>query len=341
LATLTRFVGLPGFLGVDVFFVLSGFILSYNYAALFDRGCTLALWRQFLSTRLARIYPVHFVLLVALAVAVLGFGLDGGGQIDDRRWSIAGLIQSLLLVQAWFGNWDVWNSVSWSISCEWLAYLSFPVFSAAALMCVRGRLSAPAILLVILALPALRDTVDRHVVPLPVLFQLPLICEFAAGCIAYRLFVQRSRDWAFGRHPAAMLVLLVAGAAICEAVGIPSRWTVLVVPSMLLGLAHGHGRVTRFFAHPWMVYWGKVSFALYMTHYLWLWVMHTIVPLETVAAYDAPLRVVIGLVHVLPPFAIAAAMYHVVEEPSRRWLTHRVAAQRPPAAVTALSGALQ
>jgi peptidoglycan/LPS O-acetylase OafA/YrhL len=73
-ASAWAFVTTPGFLGVDLFFVLSGFIISYNYAAIFDNRFDVTRWGRFLWARLARIYPVHFVLLIALAAAVLGMG---------------------------------------------------------------------------------------------------------------------------------------------------------------------------------------------------------------------------------------------------------------------------
>jgi peptidoglycan/LPS O-acetylase OafA/YrhL len=97
---------------------------------------------------------------------------------------------------------------------------------------------------------------------------------------------------------------------------------------MLLGLAHGRGFLAQALACPWMVYWGKVSFSLYMTHYLWLWVMHTFLPLATLATYSAPVRLGFLLLHLLPTLAIAAATYHVIEEPARRHLARVITAPR-------------
>jgi peptidoglycan/LPS O-acetylase OafA/YrhL len=326
----------PGFLGVDVFFVLSGFIISYNYAAVFDDGFDLRRWGRFLWARLARIYPVHAVILVALAIAVLGLGFGRGGEIEERRWSIGALAQSFLLIHAWTGETDVWNGVSWSISSEWLAYLCFPLLSFLAVVLTRAsRLRAAWVAVFVLtALPALRQTFAtslNDIVPMP---PLQILAEFLAGCVTYRLFERRARSPRVFSNPGPLLVALVAVSAGLAHWGVTAFWAVVFVPPMLLGIARHEGFLSRVLSHPAAVYWGKVSFALYMTHYLWLWIMHTFFPVQTMTAYGLVERIVFVLIHALPTFAIAAATYHLIEEPARGFFARAVArpAERPAAA---------
>ncbi|MEI9906388.1 MAG: acyltransferase [Asticcacaulis sp.] len=119
-----------GYLGVDLFFILSGFILSYVYlegfgGKTFDYG-------EFVNHRLARVYPLHiatlaFTLLLIAAAAVKGM------QLDENASNWAALPAHLLLVQAWgLAPTASFNHPSWSISAEWFAYLSFPVTAALA-----------------------------------------------------------------------------------------------------------------------------------------------------------------------------------------------------------------
>ncbi|MBL9058519.1 MAG: acyltransferase, partial [Mangrovicoccus sp.] len=99
--------------GVSVFFVLSGFVLRYAYPQLGSMREV----RQFLVARVARIWPLHVLTLLA-AVLIRGY---------PEIWTF---LANFFLLQSWipkgiyfFG----YNSVSWSISTEFAFYLAFPV----------------------------------------------------------------------------------------------------------------------------------------------------------------------------------------------------------------------
>ncbi|MBL8627913.1 MAG: acyltransferase [Myxococcales bacterium] len=333
-AKLFGFVALPGFLGVDLFFVLSGFIISYNYEAWFVERVEWRRYLQFQRARLARIYPVHLVLLVALVGAVRGLGIDAGAATDPARWSTVRLIESLVLIQAWLGHTDVWNAVSWSISLEWLAYLLFPAMVWVARRVGRlGPVGLALTLVAITAVPGSRAVMERLVPGTPSLPPLQIISEFLAGCVTYQLFRQQRGRTSLAAHPGWLLLALVVVASVMNHVGVPAACAVPLVPPLLLGLAYGEGRISRWFAHRAMVYGGKISFALYMTHYLWLWVMHHKFPLATLATHGLPMRLAWIAAHALPMPLIAAAVYHLVEEPARHWLVRRAPAA-PPGATT-------
>ena len=113
-----------GNLAVDLFFVLSGFVIALNYGERLAGD-----WRatgDFLFRRFARIYPLHLLILG-------GFALYAGGAILFGSATLAGqdpgyFLASLFLVQNWgFTDALRWNVPAWSISTEALAYLLFPV----------------------------------------------------------------------------------------------------------------------------------------------------------------------------------------------------------------------
>ena len=122
---------LRGYLGVELFFVLSGFILWAVYRPALETGRFR--YGSFLWARLARVYPLHIatlagVGLMAFAAVKAGFG------IDPAILSWASLPANLFMVHAWgLAPEAGWNHPSWSISAEWFAYLSFPIFGWAAL----------------------------------------------------------------------------------------------------------------------------------------------------------------------------------------------------------------
>ena len=113
---------------VDFFFVLSGFVIAYSYQSLAD-------WRQFrlfLKKRVYRIYPLHFVMLLAfvgmeVAKNMLSPYIKVNNLVNPAN-NIYTFFTSLFLVNSTPvpGVKDVsWNIPSWSISAEMMAYLVF------------------------------------------------------------------------------------------------------------------------------------------------------------------------------------------------------------------------
>ncbi|HEY9218085.1 MAG TPA: acyltransferase, partial [Phenylobacterium sp.] len=120
-----------GYLGVELFFILSGFILCHVYRSQVE-GRSFH-YGKFLWARLARVYPLHLATLVGLGALALAATVAGVG-VDPNILSWESLPANLLLVHAWgFAPVAGWNHPSWSISAEWFAYLSFPLFAWAAL----------------------------------------------------------------------------------------------------------------------------------------------------------------------------------------------------------------
>ena len=117
-----------GRLGVDLFFALSGFILTHTYLTRMGSSIRGSATLRFWWLRLARIYPVHLVMLVIAGLAVFAQARILGEDIDRDWWNPIDFIKNLLLIQEWGPNPERgWNFVAWSLSMEWLAYLVFPV----------------------------------------------------------------------------------------------------------------------------------------------------------------------------------------------------------------------
>jgi peptidoglycan/LPS O-acetylase OafA/YrhL len=114
-----------GYMGVDFFFILSGLIISHVYLASAKDG-NLLFWRKFIWLRLARLYPVHLLLmLLLLLVSLTGVPLHGKSQ-DYSDW-----ITLTLLVRQWFmPDSFAWNGPAWSISVELFVYIFiFPIIA--------------------------------------------------------------------------------------------------------------------------------------------------------------------------------------------------------------------
>lgn len=122
---------------VDMFFILSGFVISYSYPS-DTRG--VRAYSRFMIRRIARIYPLHLLALL-IFVLLIGFGLD-----RSARSTPLDFLYNLTLLQAW-GVTDhlSFNSPSWSISAEFFCYLAFP------LLMLLARKVSPLVLAAIVA----------------------------------------------------------------------------------------------------------------------------------------------------------------------------------------------
>ena len=122
-------VAAHGFLAVDLFFVLSGFVLQLSYARYFT-CLTLTGVRAFAVARFARIYPLHFFMCIAFLANVLSILVFSKQASVGDRYTLSSYVLNIFLVQAW-GLTDglTWNAPAWSISTEFAAYLLFPAAS--------------------------------------------------------------------------------------------------------------------------------------------------------------------------------------------------------------------
>jgi len=116
---------------VDLFFVLSGMVISLNYATSDLRGFSL---REFVVRRLARIYPLHIVTLVAMLMlrfarlGLVAIGIFAVAPIQTEVNTGYSFFLNVLLLHS-MGLLDhlSWNGPSWSISTEFYTYLLFGV----------------------------------------------------------------------------------------------------------------------------------------------------------------------------------------------------------------------
>ena len=117
--------------GVNVFFVLSGFVLTYSYFDSFrntPRGSA-----SFLRARLARIFPMHVAALILVTPVIL---LIASERPSLRSWFVnVTMLQALIPVK----ETQLWNIPSWSVSDELIFYCLFPVF----IYLVLGRVRRP------------------------------------------------------------------------------------------------------------------------------------------------------------------------------------------------------
>ena len=316
-----------GYLGVDLFFTLSGFILAHVYLTSLEGGRFG--YGGFLKNRIARVYPMHLAALGAMLVLFAGAAMLGVGESNPDAFRLSDLPAHLLMIHAWGTTPSVgWNFPSWSISAEWLAYLLFPLAAELVLKAQRwsGAFALGALALCVASFWALSNL---HQV-------LPWVgrdfSQMTAQIGALRIlpsFLLGVALYAFGREHAAPkswawpIVAVSAGWVV--AVTTLGWWEGLTwfgLAGLLYGLAetsrHGidapmSGRV--------FVFLGAASYALYMIHLpidiVWF---HALEKFGVTEASALWLRIAAVAGVFVVSIAASALAYLWIEEPARKWI---------------------
>jgi peptidoglycan/LPS O-acetylase OafA/YrhL len=310
-----------GYMGVDLFFMLSGFILSYVHGEEF-RQPGLGRYARFLALRLGRIWPAY---IVALLFVVMPQAVREQWWRDPSHPENAVFVAHFFMLQNWgIVRPDHFNWPGWSVSAEWMLYLVFPVFLAV-FGAVR-RAAAPwlmAALLLALALIA-NSAGERGVNLTGPLGLVRGACEFSIGVMLWRLYrnaVVAAWRWDW--------IGSAAGAALVVATLILPSWTnadyliVALMPPLLLTLAYGQGPLARLCASRPLLFLGEISYAVYLVSWGCMWRLNTLA-LKNVLPQSA---VVLVLATLLLSTLAGIMLHFLVERPCRRlvrrWLQRR------------------
>jgi peptidoglycan/LPS O-acetylase OafA/YrhL len=323
-----------GFTGVDLFFVLSGFVVTSSLRGLaFSRLGELL--RYFYARRVIRIVPALAAMLIVASLLAVVFIASAGVMTSSRQTALAAAtgVSNMLLVFSrtlYFGTDADHNPFlhTWTLGVEEQFYLLFPFLyylwhrQGEA----RGRRWGVAIvaassvvsLLISARLSRLVQQYDFYLMP-------PRFWELGAG-----MLLALTYDWWRPRAAAAGSGTALSGfvlsfAAVGGSFAIPfGKW--FPFPGVLLPVAGTAGLIVlacsrpgafpvRALSHPVAVYFGKISYSLYLWHWpvfvLFRWTFGLNRRLEAVAA-------------LLITFLAANASYYFLERPLRR--SPRVAA---------------
>jgi peptidoglycan/LPS O-acetylase OafA/YrhL len=318
----------PGMAGVAVFFVLSGFILSYTYEDRDWRGSFGANAGEFYWSRFARIYPLHWLMfLVALPIALQS--RTSHVSVSDFPWLLT--LTDKLWPGAHFGPPPVF--VAWTLSCEALFYLATPLILLG-LSKRRNPLMAASMLFVAYTALVLAADYRYHKLNWQAYLQAP---QFLLGVAGYQLYrrvnCSRYSVWLAVIGTASLLVPHMFSAQ-------ETRFTRLgYAPGALLivlGLASDAGAMKALLSRPFLVLLGQSSYALYLLH-------------DPVLRYSRvgfeKLGITVPLILTVPVMLIAFGVtvsgsvicFTFYENPTRLWLRAAFGRKKPKPQQTAAS----
>ncbi|UPK73850.1 acyltransferase [Nocardioidaceae bacterium SCSIO 66511] len=316
-------VAMTGVRGVDLFFILSGYVLALNYLDRIGGRFSFRDSGRFIWARLARIWPLYIVAihLCGALVLVRHFWFDTG---HTDRMTGASYLRQLLLIQEWSLTGDrvkTWAGPGWSLSAEWFAYLLFPLLALIVLrvaVVARSRTLAGLTMMAIVPLMIVNVTQqsfggDGWVIR--------IVCEFVAGMLLFAV-IRKLHLSDFQRHIAGVGTIVILAAILAVMYVGDNLWqrgfvVVLFVP-LIACLAVGKGPVEAVLSTKLLVLGGGVSFAFYLIHTSVLHFYRDLAehygwaaaqPLWSWVGEVAMLAVIVGMAYLL---------FRYVEEPARR-----------------------
>ncbi|HTC75457.1 MAG TPA: acyltransferase [Edaphobacter sp.] len=325
-----------GYVFVGVFFLISGYVLTYNYA---DRGRSLSK-REFWLARVSRLYPVYlFVLLISLSMVQDEWHTRSHAEF----WQ--GMILTPFVLQGWSPSVATfWNTVAWTLTSECVLYAAFPwlirlpwpkqplrlVALLITLWCI-GLI--PHSLYLYLNPDHIVGPVDRYSSSQLIRFlkytPLPYVCTFLTGVTLGKLqhaltLTQRQRFTLAAGSLAAVGLFFYALVGHTPYLLIHGGLMTPVFAALVLGLSGPHPISALFSWRPLLLI-GESSYCLYLLHFNVFQLLHT---------YHVPERLHLAVLEPWLSYAIlillALAVFHFVEVPARKAILDRFSRKPRP-----------
>ena len=295
-----------GYLGVDLFFALSGFVLCHSNR--YENFENFSSFLRFLKRRAVRIYPPHLAALFCTVVAVIYVpnfvNLKGA---DFYRFDT--LLVNALLVQTWTFGLANWNGPSWSLSVELLGYLIFPVAYLLARKLDKKQSIVLALCIFICACIFFNLRGVDNMAKAGYTGVIRMIFSFSLGILSYNIRINSHRTF---------ITLAIVFYVLALSIPTFRPLVLLANPMILVALRSSEENIVSRLLSSNIIYGiGKISFSLYIVQWTALELVIALVP-------SGGYQVLFCCVSV---FLSAAIFYNFIERPSIG-LNKRLAAPR-------------
>ena len=320
-----------GYIAVDIFFILSGFVMSMVY--LDSPSATSFDWRRFFAHRVARIYPLYCMIILVICA----------GMAFADNMDVATALGNLLFLQGFYVVENV-DGPSWSVSIEIVSYLAFPIIGPIIMRLGLRRallLAVSAIVPVTVAYLLYRfdASAQRARGPLDIdSLTVALargLCGFTLGVCAWRIR-QILAFWQT-RGPRLVAYVEVTAAAmtfVLIAVSAADLLIYLTTAVLLICLSLECGPVSRVLSLRPMHFLGLISFAVYLIHFRMGHLWNLIYSKTGDGTLVSHVAATVGTSVVV--MVIATLCYRFIEVPGRvqtRRLLDRITLRKPVRAI--------
>jgi peptidoglycan/LPS O-acetylase OafA/YrhL len=321
------------YLMVDLFFIMSGFIIFHVYNKDFQSNIDKHSFGKFLRARFARIYPLHFFMLLISIVIIFITGIN-------PVFNPAAIPTHLFLLQS-FGIHKIFtlNVPSWSISAEWWAYMIFPVI----VVCLYKRkwltIGCSGILIVaayssiMYLLP--RTNPFNPSVPVPHNLDstfdygfLRGLAGFLTGVILYTFYQLHHIKNIFKKDILSLLSFIAVIAAMHF--GINDGLHIPLFALLILSFASNSGYVTKLCNNRVLQYLGDISYSIYMTQLIILFFVPIIIEASGITIpkiADKTFAFSTGILYCLFILVLSVVFssltYYKIEVPLRQWINKK------------------
>lgn len=259
-----------GFIGVSFFFILSGFILAYNYRDSFlDKSISKS---DFYIARIARIYPVHLLcLLIAVPITLKDISFNLSTWLTQLFFN-ATLTQSFIPIKYIYFS---FNSPSWSISNELFFYLVFPFLIVLGSKVKDNKYKKALLTMSILLIPLLMLIIPteyyKHLFYVNPFFR---VFDFIIGLILFEIYLnikKQQRTINYDLLEVSSILLLLLFFIFHAWVPLVMRYSIYYwIPMSLLIFIFSfqNGLISRFLSNKTLLFLGEISFGFYMFHQL-------------------------------------------------------------------------
>jgi len=265
-----------GYLGVDIFFVISGYVITSSLSGRQSKNF-LDFLTGFYERRIKRLVPALAVFLISLSILICMTNPNPGRYLQAGVYSLFGMSNIFLYRDStnYFAQSTELNPFThtWSLGVEEQFYLLFPFliwFSGFGRQAPRGARNL-FFWIGAMTVASLTSFIYLYQVNQPAAYFLmpPRFWEMAAGCLIFIGFQRRARiEQALEQVPPLLIVAAMVGVMFLPiSAAVPATISIVVLSAILISCLKNGTAAFRFFSHEKVVFIGLISYSLYLWHW--------------------------------------------------------------------------